>query len=188
MPIAPTPRPTAAANGTPPVVGPNPAHRRLWLGLKLLVIPVAIVCLPSLFVTYFFGQWPTPKSPAPDAAFSALRDSLERAARDGLPEGTPTFGTRFEDLSLPCAPGESDTLVEKLRTLAVNDGGTVTDQGSDAEGRHLLVELPAAHLARFRQRVVHPEAQVPTPVPDPAGDTGQIFLRVTLPAPPPAAP
>ena len=186
MPVVPTPRPTAA-NGTPPV-GPNPAHRRLWLGLKLLLVPMAIVCLPTLFVTYFFGQRPTPKPPAPDAAFSALRDSLERAARDKLPEGTPTFGTRFEDLSLPGAPADSDALVEKLRTLATDDGGTVTDQGNDAGGRHLLVELPAAHLTHFRQRATHPEAPVPSPTPDPGGDAGQVFLRVTLPASPPATP
>lgn len=185
MPVVPTPRPTPAANGTPPV-GPNPAHRRLWLGLKLLVIPVALVCLPSLFVTYFFGQRPAAaKSPVPDAAFSALRDSLERAARDGLPEGPPTFGARFEDLTLACSPAESDARVETLRALAVDDGGTFTDQGNDAVGRHLLVELPAARLARFRQRATHPEA--PAPAPDPGG-TGQVFLRVTLPAPPPATP
>lgn len=199
MPAAPTQRPTipAPADAVPNpavptgavatgvVVGPNPPHRRFWLLLKLLLVPMAVVCLPTLVVTGFFGQRPEPKAP-PDAAFSALRDSLERAARERLPEGTPTFGARFEDLSLPCAAADADARLEGLRGLAARCGGTLTDQGADPAGRHLLVELPAGSLPRFR-----PEAAggVIPPAEPTTGTTGgeRVFLRLTLAPSPPAA-
>ena len=72
MPAVPTQRPSkdAPTRSTVPAVGPNPPHRRLWLLLKLLVVPVAVVCLPGLFVSYFFSPKAQTKAP-PEAAFSA---------------------------------------------------------------------------------------------------------------------
>ena len=187
MPTVPTRGPVASGPARPAAVGPNPPHRRLWLLLKLLVVPVAVVCLPSLFVSYFFGPRPAapPAAAPPDAAFSTLRESLERAARERLPEGTPTFGARFEDLSVPCPPTEADARLAFLRELATFCGGTATDQADDPAGRHLLVDLPEDSLPRFRQGAAANPSTPPTGVATnpPTGGNARVFLRVTLTAP-----
>lgn len=185
MPAVPSQPPTPAAAPAAvsrPSVAPNPPGRRLALLLKLFLVPAAVVCLPTLFVSYFFGQRPGPKK-APDAAFTGLRDSLERAARERLPEGGTTFGTRFEDLSLPCPPAAAEARLALLRAAAERGGGTVTDQAEDADGRHLLVELPEANLPRFRREaalaaaISAPPGAEATAAPA-AGD--RVFLRLTL--------
>lgn len=188
-----TSTPVLAPKPPPAVVGPNPPHRRLWLGLKLLVVPFAVVCLPAVVMTYFFGQRPEPKASAlPDEAFGALRESLERAARQGLPEGTPPpFGARFEEVSLACLPAETDARLTALRAAAAGHGGTLTEQAADADGRRqLVVELPGDQWPRFRWAALVPPAERPTvpPGPDAAAAQTRVFARVTLAPGPVVAP
>lgn len=177
-----------AANLAAVTVGPNPPGRRLLLFFKLLVIPFVVVSLPTLVVGHFFGQGPRPKTTAmpSDTALAGLRDSLERAARERLPDTAnpaTAFGTRFEEFTLTCPSAEADARLGALRDLATRCGGTVTDQPADAAGRHLLVELDEADLVRFRETatVAVAPASPGTPAAGSSPPKGEkVFLHVTL--------
>lgn len=172
---------------------PSPLGRRLYLLCILLLLPMAAVSLPTLVITHFFGQRPASKQPTKAeeansaAAFATLRGSLEKAAREGLPDDAGlNFGAKFDALTLACPPEVADARLDTLRAFAAQCQGTVLDQPADATGRHLLVELPETNAARFRQLAATGTSN-PELTPPAAGITAdaKVFLNVTL-APAPA--
>lgn len=177
MPAAP-PAPHAA----PPSLG-----RRLGLLMILLILPIGAMSLPTLVVTHFFGQRPAAKQTENASGFDALRGSLEKAARESLPDTGLDLGARFDALTLACAPEQADARLEALRGFAERCEGASIEQPADAAGRHLLVELPASAAARFRQLALEGEnaAAAAPPSPPPAAErtpaaNAKVFLNVTL--------
>ena len=164
---------------TPPSAAPLPAalrpdgreprsraDRLLMLGI-LTAISLAVT-IPTLVVTGIFGQRPRPKTPpaaqATPAPGDGLLSSLQRSADQLLP-APQSLGP--DPIIVPVRPEHIAARVEKVAHQAAQFGGTTTEGLTDANGRHLFVDLPASQTAAFRLAVTTKssvDAAIPAPV------------------------
>lgn len=174
-------RPAAAADD--PACRPRPFGQRLQLLLVLLVLPVAAVVIPTIFVTGFFGQRPKAKAPparpTPAADVSGLGAALNRSADALLPTPAPLTP---EPLAVRVRADHVATRAQKVASQAQALGGAATEGVSDPGEKHLFVDLPAGSADAFRRAVLDnaaPVAPTATPPVGAARDQLEVIVRPT---------
>ncbi len=138
---------------------PRSLADRLRLGLILLVLPAALVCIPTVIITKFFGQRPQPK--APPAETKVLQLSLEQSA-DRLLPGASALGP--DAVTVTVRADHLAARMKKVTDQAQAFGGSASEGLSTATEKRLSVELPAGRAEAFRQAVTTNAAPGPAPV------------------------
>lgn len=170
-----------------PAARPRSFAQRLQLLLILLILPVAAVTLPALFVTGIFGQRPSPKptpkpkishpTPAPTPDTSGLTAALSRSAESLLPAPAP-FTT--EPIRLSVRADHVAARAQKVTDQAKLLGGSAVEGVSAPGEKHLFVDVPAGFADAFRQAVTKNETPVSptiTPAPKTAHDQVEVVIR-----------
>ena len=124
---------------------PRSLADRLRLGLILLVLPAAAVCIPTYLVSHFFG--PRPKGP-PDT--QGLQQSLQQSADNLLP-APPPLGP--DAMVVTVRTGHLAARMKKISDQAQEFGGSASEGLSTDTEKRLSVELPAGRADAFRQAV-----------------------------------
>ena len=164
-----------------PAARPRPLAQRLGLLLILLVLPAAVVTVPSLVVTHLFGQRPRPKA-VPAAASSGLRAYLDQNANALMPTPAPLAA---EPVRVPVLdPSHVGPRTEKVKAQAQRLGGTAVEGLATDGEKHLFVDLPAGTADAFRRAVTEntPVESLATPAPPSPGtaaarDQVEVFIR-----------
>lgn len=143
------------------------------MGLILLVLPAAAVCIPTVVISHFFGQHPAPK-PAPQTG--GLQKTLEQSANTLLP---PPAALGPDPLVVTARADRLAARLDKITRQAQALGGTASEGLSTTAEKRLSVDLPAGRLDLFRQAVTG--NVMPSPVagsPAPAGhDYVDVIIR-----------
>ncbi len=141
---------TAPAPTTPPVRDdgrkPRSLADRLRLGLILLALPAAAVCIPTYLVSHFFGQRPKAQEPHTEL----LQQSLQQSADHLLP-GPPPLGP--DALTVTVRADHLAARMQKIAGQAQEFGGSASEGLSTGTEKHLSIELPAGRGDAFRQAV-----------------------------------
>ncbi len=154
---------------------PRSLADRLRLGLILLVLPAALVCIPTMIVTGVFGQRPKSKAPRTEG----LQQSLEQTATQLLP-GTSSLGPDATVVTV-----RADHLAARMKKIsdqAQAFGGSASEGLSTATEKYLSIELPAGRADAFRQAVTSNAAVgsfTPAPAAGPA-PVGKDFVDVVI--------
>ena len=165
-----------------PDARPRPFAQRLGLLCILLLLPMAAVTLPTLVLSYFFGQRPRlviPVAPAVDT--SALRQELDGRADRLLPTPAPLTAEPIRVSVLD--PSHVGPRAEKVKAQAKACGGTAVEGLATGGEKHLFVDLPAGAVDTFRLAVSAnttleaPAFPPPTPSAAPARDQVEVFIR-----------
>jgi hypothetical protein len=161
------------------------APRRLGLLLILLILPVAAVSLPAIFVTLVFGQRPRPAASAvtdkpPDV--SGLRNALEQNAQGLLPAPAALSA---DPIVLTVRAEHVAARAARVSALARQYGGSVSEGLPQAGEKDLYADVPVTASAAFRQALTAPPNASPAPPvpavsPSPAGaavDHLEVIIR-----------
>lgn len=157
---------------------PRTLADRLWLGVILLLLPAAAVCIPTVVISHIFGQRPPPKVPPVET--TALQQSLELSASQLLPT-PPPLGP--DAISVTVRADHLAARMIKISEQAQEFGGSASEGLSTATEKRLSVALPAGRADAFRQAVkvnAAPGSISPSPSvgPTPAGkDFVDVVIR-----------
>ena len=160
-----------------PAARPRPLAQRLQLLLIVLILPIIVVTLPTLFVTGIFGQRPRHAAPVPTPDTTGLKAALNLSATSLLPTPAPLTP---DTIRVTVRPEHVAARAEKVAGQAKLLGGSAVEGVSAVGEKHLFVDLPAGCTDAFRQAVTSndpPVAPATTPAPGAARDQVEVLIR-----------
>ena len=101
--------------------------------------------------------------------------ALQKAAANAFP--TPTL--EVDEIKITSPAKEQDVMVEKINVAAKQAGGSAAKNLSNENGTLVFAEIPAEHLAQFRDGLVKLGAVIPASA-NPTPSSGNSILQIRI--------